>query len=84
MPRRPRYQRTRLTFGGRVYRIYDAMPSKSLARSTAKGLRTLMGRAHPRNMTLARMVDLGKRAGRLRYAVYIAAGRRLPRSQWSG
>jgi len=68
---------TRLTRNGKTYRIYDAYQTKAYADKTAKGLRTLQGRVHKSNYTSAIVVDLGKSAGRLRYAIFIASGKKI-------
>ena len=62
-------------YNGKRYSIYDAYPGKSAATNAAKDLRTLQGRVHTNTYTRAIVVDLGKEAGRLRYAVFIAKGR---------
>lgn len=66
---------TRRKFDGKIYEIYDAYPNREGARDAAKDLRTFQGRVHKDHFTLARTVDLGVNAGRLRYAVYIAKGK---------
>jgi len=66
---------SRYVYMGKVYRIEDVYPTKGRAMKRAEGLRTLQGRAHMNNYTRAIVVDLGKEAGRLRYAVFIAKGR---------
>jgi len=68
---------TRVASGGIVYKIEDAYPTAGGANSTARGLRTLKGRIHPNNYTKAVVVDLGKDAGRLRYGVFVAKGRKI-------
>jgi len=67
----------RIRYGGSVYSIYDAYPTKAGANSCAKDLRTLQGRIYPNNYTKAIVVDLGADAGRLRYAVFVAKGRKI-------
>lgn len=63
------------TYDGKRYSIYDAFPSKSMAVNAASDLRTLQGRVHANTYTRAITVDLGRDAGRLRYAVFTATGR---------
>jgi len=67
----------RVAYGGSVYRIYDAYPTKSGANGTARGLRTLGGRIDRDYRTKAVVVDLGKDAGRLRYGIFVAKGKRI-------
>lgn len=68
---------TRITYSGSVYSVHDAYPTKAGAEGCAKDLRTLQGRVYPNTYTKAIVVDLGKDAGRLRYAVFIAKGRKI-------
>jgi len=68
---------SRISYGGAVYRIYDAYPTKGGANGAARGLRTKQGRIDRDYYTKAITVDLGKDAGRLRYAVFVARGRRV-------
>lgn len=68
---------TRIAYGGVVYRIEDAYPTKAGANSAARGLRTLQGRLDRNYRTKAITVDLGKDAGRLRYGVFVARGKRV-------
>lgn len=72
-----RYDQTRIVYKGSVYSIQDAYSGKSGAESAAKDLRTLQGRLYPMNYTKAIVVDLGKEAGRLRYAVFTTKGRKI-------
>ncbi len=68
---------SRFAFGGVTYRIYDAYPTKGGASGTVRGLRTKQGRIDRDYYTKAIVVDLGEDAGRLRYAVFVARGRRV-------
>ena len=68
---------SRISYGGKVYSIHDAYPKRPMAESYAKDLRTLQGRIYPNNYTNAIVVDLGKESGRLRYAVFVAKGRKI-------
>lgn len=68
---------TQIVCGGSAYTIHHAYPTKVGADGHAKDLRTLRGRQYPNNYTKAIVVDLGKDAGRLRYAVFIAKGRKI-------
>jgi len=68
---------TRIAYGGAVYSIYDAYPTKGGANGAVRTLRTRAGRMYRDYLTKAIAVDLGKDAGRLRYAVFVAKGRRL-------
>lgn len=53
---------TTKNFGGKRYELYDGFPGKREAMACVKDLRA--------SGDLARMVDGGKTAGRLRYLVY--------------
>ena len=68
---------SRITYGGKIYSIHDAYPKRGMAESYAKDLRTLQGRVYSSNYTNAIVVDLGSGAGRLRYAVFVAKGRKI-------
>ena len=68
---------TRVAYGGIVYKIYDAFPTKGGAGGAARSLRTLKGRIDQDHRTKAVVVDLGKDAGRLRYGVFVARGKRI-------
>ena len=68
---------TRIMYGGSMYSIHDAYPTKAGANGYAEDLRTLQGRLYPNNYTKAIVVDLSKDAGRLRYAVFTAKGRKV-------
>lgn len=68
---------TRVAYGGSVYKIYDAYPTARGASSAARGIRTLKGRIDQYYYTKAIVVDLGKDAGRLRYGLFVAKGRRV-------
>jgi hypothetical protein len=68
---------TRITYSGSVYSIDDAYSTKVGTEGRAKDLRTLQGRVYPNTYTKAVVVDMGKDAGRLRYAVFIAKGRKI-------
>ena len=68
---------SRIRYGGSMYSIHDAYPKAAMANEYATDLRTLKGRQYPNNYTKAIVVDLGKDAGRLRYAVFIAKGRKI-------
>lgn len=67
-----RPDQTRVFYRGKWYSIWDAFPSKSMAGSTAAEIRT---QTHDNiHRTRAVVVDLGKDAGRLRYAIFTAKG----------
>ena len=66
---------TRYMYRGRVYSIHDAFPGKREATNLSKDLRTPQGGLYMNAHTRAIVVDLGKDAGRLRYAVFTAKGR---------
>ena len=68
---------TRISYGGSLYGIHDAYPTPAGANGCARDLRTLQGRIYPNNYTKAIVVDLGTDAGRLRYAVFVAKGRKV-------
>lgn len=53
---------TTKVFSGKRYELYDGFPGKREAMRCVKSLRV--------SGDLARMVDSGKKAGRLRYLVY--------------
>ena len=58
------------------FNIYDAYPTKKMAKNAAKDMKTFAGSpcfkgAIPR----VRVVDLGKKAGRLRHAIYMRCPR---------
>jgi len=67
----------RVVYAGSVYKIYDAYPTKGGANGAARDLRTLKGGIYMNYRTKAVVVDLGKDAGRLRYGVFVARGRRI-------
>ena len=62
---------------GKTYEIYDAFPSKDMANDAAKHMRTEAGSIYSGRLTLARVIDLGETAGRLRHAIYVAGGKKL-------
>ena len=68
---------SRITYNGSAYVIYDAFPTSAGANSAAKHMRTKSGRVHTNNYTKAIVVDLSKDAGRLRYALFTAKGRKI-------
>ena len=68
---------TRYAFRGHVYSIYDAYENVQTAKASARDLGTQAGRIHKDNMTLAIVVDLGPKAGRLQYGVFVAKGVRV-------
>lgn len=68
---------TRVIHRGSVYKIYDAYPTARGASGAARGLMTKQGRVDRDYYTKAIVVDLGGDAGRLRYGVFIARGRRI-------
>lgn len=55
---------TRRKIGKKIYDIWDAFPTKALAKSYAKDFRS-------QGLGNAVVKDLGKKAGRLRYAIFI-------------
>ena len=68
---------TRIMYRNSVYSFFDAFLTKSEANNKTHKLRTLEGRTHAKNYTKAIVVDLGEDAGRLRYAVFVAKGRKI-------
>lgn len=58
--------------GKKIYDIWDAFPTKALAKSYAKDFRK-------QGLGNAVVKDLGKKAGRLRYAIYVASKKRKRR-----
>lgn len=72
---------SRVAYGGSIYKIYDAYPTKGGASGAARDLRTLQGRIDRDYRTKAVVVDLGKDAGRLRYGVFVARGKRIKKSR---
>ena len=63
---------TRVKYRGKWYSIWDAYPSKSMAEGYAKDARTQTIDGIHRTRVV--VVDLGKDAGRLRYALFTAKG----------
>lgn len=63
---------TTYTYRGKRYEIYDAFPSARGANSAAKDIRGASSRDFRYPAGRAITVDLGKNAGRLRYAVFVA------------
>ena len=63
---------TRVMYRGKWYSIWDAFPSRSMAEEVAKYTRT--GTLDGVHRTRVAVVDLGKDAGRLRYALFTAKG----------
>ena len=55
---------TRRKFDGKTYKLYDAFPTRSGARNSAKDFRAV-------GNGKARTVDMGPNVGRLRYGVYV-------------
>lgn len=68
---------SRVAYGGSVYKIYDAYPTKGGASGAARDIRTVKGRIDRDYRTKAIVVDLGKDAGRLRYGLFVARGKRI-------
>lgn len=66
---------TRIQYRGKWYRIWDAYPSKSMAEEYAADARTHTQDGIHRTRVV--VVDLGKDAGRLRYALFTAKGVRM-------
>jgi len=59
------------------FKIYDAYPQKSSAKRAAKDMRSFAGSpCYKGAIPSVRVVDLGKQAGRLRYAIYVRCPRR--------
>lgn len=54
----------RITRGGNVFVIYDAFPTKALAKKYAKDLRSYGDQQ-------VRVHDMGKNAGRLRHGLFV-------------
>ena len=54
---------TRYAFRGHVYSIYDAYENVQTAKASVRDLGTQAGRMYPNNMTLAIVVDLGRKLG---------------------
>lgn len=65
---------TRVSYGGTMYSIYDAYPTKAGAERAARDIRTKTGRVHMPNYTKAVVVDLGKDAGRFARIVKVPTG----------
>jgi len=67
---------TRVYYRRKLYTIWDAFPSKSIAEECATDTRThtTLDGIH---RTRVVVVDLGKDAGRLRYALFTAKGAKL-------
>ena len=61
---------------GKTYEIYDAFPSKEMAKDAAKHMKTAAGSIYAGRMTNVRVIDLGDSAGRLRHAIYVAKGKK--------
>jgi len=70
----PRTQTGRRKFDGRTYSLYDAYPTKSGAKNSAKDFREV-------GNGKARTVDMGPGAGRLRYGVYVIEQHRKPKKR---
>ncbi len=62
-----------IRYRGKVYRIEDAFPSAEMAVDAAENARRNIDRGH---YIRAVTVDLGKNAGRLRYAIFVVKGRK--------
>ena len=70
--------------GGKKFQIYETFSIKSKAVAYAKKLRTKSGSVFKNNMTLARIIDMGKASetgtgfytGRVRYGVFVTRGKR--------
>jgi len=56
---------------GRVYKIEDAFETPQAAVALVRAFRAGKATLFPHNKTLAIYVNLGKEAGRLRYAVFV-------------
>jgi len=70
-----RPDQTRVFYRKKWYSIWDAFPSKSMAESYATEARTQTQDGVHRTRVV--VVDLGKDAGRLRYALFTAKGVRM-------
>ena len=68
---------TRIAYRGSIYHFFDAFSTVLGADAKGQRLRTFEGRTHANNYTKAITVDLGGDAGRLRYAVFVAKGRKI-------
>ena len=68
---------TRISFRGKIYDKFNELRRKASAEKEAKELRTFDGRVHRYNYTNAIVVDLGKEAGIMRYAVFVAQGKKI-------
>lgn len=64
---------------GRIYHIYDAFPMPQTAVAHVMAFRKGKTTIFPKHRTLAIYVNLGKDAGRLRYAVFTAKSDQLMR-----
>ena len=77
---------TRILYRGKQYKLFETLENKSWAETDARYYRTAPGRFTRDNYTNSIVVDLGKEAGRLRYGVFIAKGRKIPKrlKEWGG
>lgn len=66
---------TRVFYRGKWYKIWDAFPSKSMAEEYATDARS--GTLDGIHRTRVVVVDLGRDAGRLRYALFTAKGAKV-------
>ena len=77
---------TRILYRGKWYTLLESLEKKAWAETDAKYYRTAQGRFTRDNYTNAIVVDLGKQAGRVRYGVFTAKGRKIPKrlKEWGG
>jgi len=58
------------------FKIYDAYPTKPMAKRAAKDMKTFAGSpCYKGAIPKVRVIDLGKKAGRLRHAIYMKCPR---------
>jgi len=73
--RRPSSETGVIYRDGVKYEIYDAFPTKALAKKSAKDTRKSM--VYPEHKTKAIVHDMGKNAGRLRHGIFTRKGKRV-------
>jgi len=70
---------TQYHYGDRYYKIYDAYPGYEYALGVAEDCRKQPCPLDCRYTCRAIVVDLGPDAGRLRYGLFVAKGKLLPK-----
>jgi hypothetical protein len=68
---------TRFNWLGRNYEIYDAFQIPQAAVASVRAFQDGKTTIYPKHRTLAIYVNLGKEAGRLRYAVFVSRSAQL-------